>query len=278
MDLYKDVPHRHLLVWNSAPNRTSHTERDAEQCVTLFPNKSYPNTRRQRARFVTKKDPIIVYFTRHPDFAHINAIGDQRYYREKLRENRQPNPGPPLDIDAYIKQCRTEGMLEGSRYAAMANDSGSGTVKKSRQNAWKARWAHTGQDGRNHLATQPSDKRRVRCSVEVEYQGGIGGLMEKLRDLLSKEFVCINRRPGVLLRPITSWYMFMNYEYWDEDALFEHRTRASRTICQRDANGRPKYVSVPGIIVGWQEVGMYQLNAEERGQVYFGTPPQGGRH
>lgn len=84
--------------------------------------------------------------------------------------------------------------------------------------------------------------------------------------------------PGILPPPTTVCYMFVNREARDEYVLFDHSARASRKVCTRNARVVMTSTSSPGIVEGWQEVGMYSLTIDERREMYFGTPPSVARH
>lgn len=155
----------------------------------------------------------------------------------------------------------------------MVIDTVSGTLKKSCQKESQWRLVHSGQDGQTHLAVHLSDTRWVRCSGEVEYYGETAGLMKQLHDLPTGDFVGIQRFPSILLRLITPWCMLIPSEIWEEDALFEHRTRSSRKVFQKDQNGLRKAGPMPGIMVGWQEdVGMCNLTVDEGRQICYPGP------
>lgn len=155
-------------------------------------------------------------------------------------------------------------MLEGSSYVKMANDMSSGTIKKSHQTPWKLRCAHTGRDGQLHYVKQLADTRWFRCFGVLKYQARIPNFIQKLRDLPTTSSAGIDYCSGILLRPILQWYMFMNSEDLDGDALFEVCARVSKKIETRNANGRSKSVGVPGLLVGWKYVDMYAKNNDDR--------------
>lgn len=249
--------------------RPSIAERDPEQYVTCMPNDTFPRDKRGRTRYVTKKDPIYVSFTKEMRYAHVNAVGDHRYHRAEHRANRVPNPGAPIGVNEYIQQCNDSGMLEGRRYAVMGDDP-TGRETKSRQKAWRQRWAHSGRDGQMTRTQQPADTYWVRCSGEIEYQRKIGPLIQLLTERAELDCNNMITIPSILPRPISCWYMFHDSKDWDEDALFENRARTSRHVFRQNQTEPTIY---PGIYAGWQDVGMYNISAEERRQLYGVVDP-----
>lgn len=110
--------------------------------------------------------------------------------------------------------------------------------------------------------------RWVRFSGELEYHARIPDLMKKLADQPTKWFAGIDHCTGILPRPILQWYMFMHSDYWDEDTLFEVHARISKKIVIRDGNGRCTNVDVPGLLVGWKDVGIYNVSNDDRRAFY----------
>lgn len=89
----------------------------------------FPKEKRQRTRYVTKTDTLIVWFSKDPKYAHINVVGDHLYHRDKQRANRLPNIVPTIEIMQYINEFDADVMLEGSRCVKMANEMSSRTIK-----------------------------------------------------------------------------------------------------------------------------------------------------
>lgn len=73
-------------------------------------------------------------------------------------------------------------------------------------------------------------------------------------------------------------YMFMHSADRDEDALFEFHAPISKKVVGRDVNGRSTNVDVPGIIVGWNYVGMYNMSNDNGREVYKSAPPSIAPH
>lgn len=92
---------------------------------------------------MTRTEHIIVLFTKHPGFDHVNALGDHRYHYEKDRSNKLPNTRPPVDVNTYIVECTADGMLEVGSYAGTENNLGHNALINSTQKAWSARWGHS---------------------------------------------------------------------------------------------------------------------------------------
>lgn len=59
----------------------------------------------------------------------------------------------------------------------------------------------------------------------------------------------------------------MQSEYYDYDDLFYHGSRALRKVFQKGPSGRHEVVFIPGIMVGYQDVGIYNLSVDERRHV-----------
>lgn len=84
-------------------------------------------------------------------------------------------------------------------------------------------------------------------------------MIQKRRYLPITSFAGIDHCPGILPRPILKWYIFMHSDDWGEDSLFEVHGHVSKKIVNRDANGRSTNVDVPGLLVWWQDIGMYNM-------------------
>lgn len=99
---------------------------------------------------------------------------------------------------------------------------------------------------------QPVVTRWVRCSGDVEYKGFINSLMQQLFDLPADRFCGVETFPGILLRQVTSWCMFHDSWYWDEDASFDNQAGMSRRIYRNVVSGGHEHVTTPWIMVGLQ--------------------------
>lgn len=85
------------------------TERDPELYVTIG-KIGFRGKEDNENVFVTKKEPI---FTKDVGYGNVKALGDHRYQWDKHRTNRLANTGTTVEINRYIEECKTTGMLEG---------------------------------------------------------------------------------------------------------------------------------------------------------------------
>lgn len=160
----------------------------------------------------------------------------------------------------------------------IASDMSSGTIKKSGQVACKSSWSHTGWDGQVNYAKHNVYMSWFRCSGEWEYQESIPDLIQKLRDLCKALFAGIDYFLGIRQLSVLECYMFMHISYWGEHSLFEVRTRVSKKISNLDVNGRSTNVDVPGLLVVYQYVGMYNMSNDDHREVYKSTLPSVAHH
>lgn len=93
----------------------------------------------------------MVQFTRDKRYGNVNGLGKHQQLRAEHWENMMRNPGPTIDVNMYIDDCKIDFMAEGERYEVM-DDNVNCLKEKYRQPAWKARWAHNGRDGQMKLA------------------------------------------------------------------------------------------------------------------------------
>lgn len=79
--------------------------------MTMLANARYLREKRQHTRLLTKRDPVMVTFTKDKGYAHINALGNHRYHRAEHRANRTPNPAPHgrEQVQSRLKSQRYDG-------------------------------------------------------------------------------------------------------------------------------------------------------------------------
>lgn len=74
-------------------------------------------------------------------------------------------------------------MLEGSSYAVLVSNTATATLLKPHEKAWESRMSQSDQNGKVRLSVQLSDPRWIKCSMDVDYQVYIAGLMQQPRDI-----------------------------------------------------------------------------------------------
>lgn len=126
--------------------------------------------------------------------------------------------------------------------------------KKRRQRAFKSRCSYSGQDGQLTLIVQMADTRFVRCSGEMQYQGAMYGLLQKLRGKYPLTFLDLRACPSIVAQLVTSWYIFQDSKDWNEVSLFEDRARASIRTMQRTPSYRHELVMEQFLLAGWWHV------------------------